>query len=297
MEIDETKRKLTIEEQIAHLKAKGVKFTGCSESVAKTHLAEKNNYFRLAAFRKLFPKHKGGSRDGQYIDLDFAQLQGLSYIDQNLRSALLAMSLDVEHYTKVAIISEVTKRSEEDGYGIVRDYKASLDDNRLKSLESELETRQHDVYCGGIIKKYRDSMPVWVFLEIVPFGRFVDFCRFCSERWSDKALLDKHYMLKKAKSVRNASAHGSCLMNGFAAENARKTPFRTKSRGRSRNRISRLRHGKSDLQTTEWPKSQLFYIFITTLFPMENRATEPSRCFDSVSPNTTPFASCTPTTA
>lgn len=56
---------LTVEEQIAHLKAKGVKFVLCDEAEAVRYLAEKCNFFKLASYRKLFAKREGGDRDGQ----------------------------------------------------------------------------------------------------------------------------------------------------------------------------------------------------------------------------------------
>lgn len=119
---------------------------------------------------------------------------------------------------KVFVINSVASNPNEDGYTIVDACRSSLDYKALSSLDGELSIRQHDVYCGELIKKYREEMPVWVFLEIISFGRFIDFCKFCASRWNDDTLLDRHYMLKKAKSLRNATAHGSCIMNGFAEQ-------------------------------------------------------------------------------
>lgn len=28
-------------------------------------------------------------------------------------------------------------------------------------------------YCGDILAKYKDNYPVWAFMEIIPFGRFI----------------------------------------------------------------------------------------------------------------------------
>lgn len=212
------KPKLTIDEQIAHLKDKGVSFELFSEDDAKLYLETKNHYFRLSAFRKLFPKYEGGKKDGQYINLDFEHLRNLSYLDQSLRTILLSMTLDVEHYEKVKLMRMISDNEDEDGYSIVVEYRDSLTEERVGALDGELDSRRNDTYCGNIIQKYHDDMPVWAFLEVVSFGRFIDFCRFCAKRWNDRALLDEHYMLKKAKSLRNASAHGTCIINGFADE-------------------------------------------------------------------------------
>ncbi|MEF9877785.1 MAG: Abi family protein, partial [Gordonibacter sp.] len=82
-----------------------MKFIRCSETDAFEYLATKNFYFKVTAYRKLFEKHADGELDGKYIDLDFAQLVELASLDQRLREALLPMTLDVEHFAKVKIMS------------------------------------------------------------------------------------------------------------------------------------------------------------------------------------------------
>ena len=210
------KEKKTACELVAHMKLKGITFRKISEDDAVSFLRTKNNYFRVGAFRKLFPKHEGGGKDGCYILLDFDDLVQLSYVDQALRSTLRMMSLDLEHYEKVALLDRIAEDDGEDAYSIVRDYKASLSERRRISLERELSARKNDVYCGDLLSKYLEDMPVWAFLEVASFGTFTDFCRFCSERWGDDELRDLHFMLLKAKSIRNAASHGACIINGFA---------------------------------------------------------------------------------
>lgn len=217
----EQKTKMSTRELINHMKSKGITFEACNELAAEQYLRSKNDYFRVTAFRKLFQKHMGGEHDGQYIDLDFGYLQQLSYVDQSLRSLLRMMSLDVEHYQKVMILDRITEDAEEDGYSIVADYKKSLPGKSLEYLTNEIAMREDDIYCGDIIRSYKDGMPVWAFLEVTSFGTFVNFCKFCSRRWDDENLLDIHYMLKKAKSLRNAASHGACIMNGFLEDGDR----------------------------------------------------------------------------
>lgn len=115
---------LTIEQQIEHLKQKGVAFELCSEEEAADYLRDKCNFFKLASYRKLFSKYEGGPRDGRYVDLDFGQLRLLAALDQELRHALLGMTLDIEHFQKVTLLREMEDRGE-DGYAIVADYMAS----------------------------------------------------------------------------------------------------------------------------------------------------------------------------
>ena len=98
-EDNKRKPKLTVEEQIEHLKSKGVTFELCDEGEASRILSEQDHYFRLAAYRVLFPKRVGGKHDGEYAGLDFGQLVDLAGIDQELRRFLLPLTLDVETAT------------------------------------------------------------------------------------------------------------------------------------------------------------------------------------------------------
>lgn len=130
---------MTTPELIAHMKGKGISFEATDEDTAISYLRMKNDYFRVSAFRKLFPRHEEGKRKGLYIDLQFDYLVQLSYVDQSLRSLLRTMSLDVEHYQKVAVLDRVTEMESEDGYSIVADYKASLNKDRRSHLDNEHE--------------------------------------------------------------------------------------------------------------------------------------------------------------
>lgn len=78
---------LTIEQQIAHLKSKGVMFERCSEEDAARYLSSSNNYLRAASYRVLFPRQVDGPNVGAYVGLDFAHLVELSRIDRRLRAA------------------------------------------------------------------------------------------------------------------------------------------------------------------------------------------------------------------
>lgn len=202
---------LTVEQQIAHLKAKGVTFDLCDEEEAATYLSGKCNFFRVTAYRKLFDKHVGGECDGQYANLDFAQLRYLSSLDRRLRDVLLPMTLDLEHFEKARLLNSAEANGE-DGYSVVADFMGQSAKER-RYIESQLEMRRNDVYSGALIRKYRDEMPLWAFLEVVSFGTFVGLVKFCADRWGDDALLVRHYLLKKGKSIRNASAHSLCILN------------------------------------------------------------------------------------
>lgn len=212
--------------QIAHLKSKGVKFEIMSIVEARDYLNRNNNYFKLRAYRKNFPKHPGGKREGQYIDLDFAMLKDLAIIDMRLRYTLIHMALDIEHFAKVHLLKEVEK-SDEDGYSIVEDYMMDLYESdskngthRFQILEQELSRNRDNPYCGGIISKYDGCYPVWAFVEIIPLGSFIDFYGYCARRLNNKQLIDEFFLLKSIKKIRNAAAHSNCIIHNMGERNS-----------------------------------------------------------------------------
>lgn len=216
-EIPNRKPILTIKQQIMHLKQKGVSFELCTESEASRILMEQDHYFRLAAYRVLFPKRVGGSRDGQYAGLDFGHLVDLADINRNLRSFLLPLTLDVENSAKTLLIEHITEKSGEDGYSVLSDYFTGLShENRIRR-EGELKRLKNDIYLGSLVSKYQISaMPAWVFLELSSFGTFTNFYLFCANRWGNSTMKDEHYMLRRVNSLRNAAAHSSVIINGLS---------------------------------------------------------------------------------
>ncbi len=205
------KPKLTVDEQIEHLKSKGVTFDLCAEEDARKTLRDKTYYFKLEAYRALFEK-----RVGEYAGLDFGHLRDLAAIDHMLRYTLLPMTLDIEHFAKAKLMREVTEREDEDGYSIVADYLASLSKKSLDIRNSEIRRLETDRYSGSLARRYDGAYPAWVFVELIPFGGFIDFYRFCALRLDDRGMRKEHYLLKQVKAVRNACAHSTAIVNGFA---------------------------------------------------------------------------------
>lgn len=205
----------TPEGQIEKLKTLGVTFGLCGEAEAARYLADKTYLFKLMAYRELFDRRVGGERDGQYVGLDFGHLVELASVDRTLRYTLLPMTLDVEHFARVRLVRGVEARPEEDGYSVVSDYMASLNHENRRRRLGEVNMLARDAYCGDLVRKYAEDMPVWAFLELVSFGSFIDLYLFCAERWGDEQMRDEHYLLRQVKAARNAAAHSSNMVNGF----------------------------------------------------------------------------------
>ena len=212
--------------QIDHLILKGVKFNYMSEDDARRYLEENNNYFRIRSYRKNFSKYSDGENKDKYIDLDFAMLVDLSVIDMRLRYVLLKLVLDVEHFSKVLLLTKVASVNE-DGYQIVKDYfsyLSEIDQSNASSgkarLLNELNRNRNNPYCGGIINKYDGNYPIWAFIEVIPMGSFIHFFQFCAERLLDTQLCDIVFLLKTIKDLRNAAAHSNCILYNMKVQDS-----------------------------------------------------------------------------
>lgn len=209
----DTKPMLDAKEQIQHLQDKGIKFEIKSRKEAEIYLQSNNNYFKLASYRKNFPKYEQGNKKGKYIDLDFEMLVDLAIIDMRLRKTLLSIVLDLEHYTKIKLLN-IVETTTKDGYSFVKDYIQNLKDKgEDKLLESELNKNIKNTYCGDLVKKYNGEYPIWVFVEIISFGRLIKFYMFVANKLNNKTMIDEAYLLKNVRELRNACAHNNCILN------------------------------------------------------------------------------------
>ena len=213
----DSKPMLTANELIQHLDEKGVKFNLINKESAQKYLEDNNNYFKLVSYRKNFPKYENGENIGKYIDLDFKMLMDLSIVDMRIRKTMLNIVLDLEHYAKVKLLSKIENTSK-DGYTIVEEYIQDLKNkHEYEFLEKELDKNKTGTYCGDLVTKYNGEYPIWVFVEIIPFGRLIKFYRFVAEKLQDRKMIDESYMLMDVRELRNACAHNNCIINDLKA--------------------------------------------------------------------------------
>lgn len=186
----------------------------CSEAEAIDYLCENNNYFRIKSYRQGFPRAMGGPRNGQYTNVDFAMLKDLAIIDMHLRNTFLPLTLDIEHFMKMRLLSE-TEANGEDGYSIVQKYFATPDG---KYTIREVQRGADGCYTSDLIARYPDNgYPIWALLELLSFGRLNHFYKFCADCYSNKAMREDFYLLQAVKDLRNACAHGNCIINNLGA--------------------------------------------------------------------------------
>ncbi|MDO4280535.1 MAG: Abi family protein [Peptococcaceae bacterium] len=210
--MDIPKPKLTVDEQINHLKAKGVQFNIMDEDAAREYLTYNTNYFRVAAYRKNYRQHPDGQKKGQYVNLEFAYLVEIASIDNELRHVILRLSAEIEHYIRMTILSLIEK-TDDDGYAMLQAYIQSLDEKSASILQSEIKRNQSSPYCQEMERKYREQMPVWVFVELISLGRLISLYEFCGQYFDEPTMSENFYRLLSCKTLRNAAAHNSCILN------------------------------------------------------------------------------------
>lgn len=201
---------LTTEELIKHMQEKGIKFNITSTEEAYSFLQNNNYYFKLAAYRSLYPKIQRKSGVMQYQNLEFAYLQELSTIDMHIRYKIMDMCLDIEHAIKVKLITSATNNQAEDGYEIVRRYLAK-EDKSLNVLKAVNRHKSGD-YCRDLIAKYYPYFPIWVLVELITFGDLLHLCDFYEREYQCQIIPPNKFM-NTVRDLRNASAHSNCLLN------------------------------------------------------------------------------------
>lgn len=183
------------------LKNKGITFNLCDEEHAIKFLNQHNYYVKVTAYKTNFSKH-----NNKYVGLDFMALTNLSTIDMYLKQWILNTSLSVEHSLKVNLLKDIQERCI-DEFDIVKNYLSIY-----PKILDEIEFRRDTPYVKNLLAKYtHPDYPIWVFLEVIPFGEFVNFYKYyCNEYSCGEFSYD---LLYNVRNIRNASAHNNCVIH------------------------------------------------------------------------------------
>lgn len=199
------KNKITIDNQISHLKSKGIKFNRMSEDDAKKFLSQNTYYFKFKSYVKAFERN-----NVSFANLDFAYIVELSKLDAHLRSFIIQLSLDTEHLLKADLIKDVTENEYADGYTVC---KVFLECNG--HIKNKIENMKQNSASADLIYKYNNNWPIWALIEILSFGDFIRLYRFYYEIYKLNRDQNKLDLLMSLKFLRNASAHNNCLLNSL----------------------------------------------------------------------------------
>lgn len=222
-EKNELKPMLHINEMVDYLKLKNIKFERISEKDAENYLKNNNNYYNLTSYNNNFEKYfVNGIFIDKYIDLDFSYLKDLSIIDHRLRLILFKMIIDIEHYLKIKILNTIESIDEEDGYRIVNRYLEQDFYNVKfpKKVHNSIFKKVGSEYYQKIFSKYDldkdkklENIPIWEFLEIITFGKLVNFYDFYTNEYKLKDENKDVYILRDIVKLRNAVAHNNCILS------------------------------------------------------------------------------------
>lgn len=197
------KQLLNYKQLISKMKDIGIHFNAINEREAIKLLQERNYYYKLSSYRKLFEK-----TDNHY-NIEFAVLSDLAVIDMRLRYLLLDICLDVEHGIKTAFMDTITKNPNIDAYNIVKDY-AVYNPYGYKNTINALSKSPYleDMY----VKRHKD-IPIWVLIEVMDFGNLSYLVEmYCKQYPNNKRLKKANQLCRYARHIRNACAHSNVLL-------------------------------------------------------------------------------------
>ena len=115
-------------------------------------------------------------------------------------------------------------------------------------------------------------------MELFSFGSFASLYLFCADRWGDSAMRDEHYMLRQAQFVRNACAHSSNMVNGFADQSSN---VGTNANGRKSARQGQHLAPRQDLKDAQPPAQADSHASVPALAPGSCRV-RPARAINDM---------------
>lgn len=94
------------------------------------------------------------------------------------------MTLDIGYFTKLFLVNLLIS-CQENMYEIIQDYIGQLSEESKSKFYNELKRNNH--YFSIVENNILDF---YVFIEMVSFGRLLDFYKFCSLRYKNKDMLE-----------------------------------------------------------------------------------------------------------
>ena len=149
--------KLNARQQVEAVRGKGIQFALMDELEAEQFLRERNFFFKVKAFEKIFDKYDKPEHElfGKYLNLDFAYLVELSRLDKALRFCVMEVALDIEHFMKVQMNCSMMDDETCDAYGIVEQYVAFDANKKLLRIADEYTEGMQ-----GLVRRLNDGLGV-----------------------------------------------------------------------------------------------------------------------------------------
>lgn len=249
------KKKLTIDEQIADLKGKGVIFNIMNEDEAKKFLRYNNYYFKLKSYASNYPVNP---KNNKYVNLEFAYLVELSKIDMYFRKIILEMCLDVEHVLKTRMLYDISCNEKEDGYNIVQKYFSAYHNTKMEIIQKANSYN----FTSNLAGKYivDEEYPVWNLVELLSFGKFVELYTLYYQEYNSPSY---SAYLQSIKFLRNAAAHSNCLLSSLMRPKGEKKFRKT---NQLTNALAKAKKEISEHARVKYMSYPVFHDFVALVF-------------------------------
>lgn len=206
------KPRLTVDQQIDKMKSKEIQFEIVKEEDARSFLNENTYYFKIKSYG-----HNYAAENGRYKDLDFAYLLELSKIDYSLSRFISSLCFRVEHSMKVQFNRMVMDNGYEFADTCAETFKLHCR-NRSHSLRTHTNP-----YIQGLMDSHNDKeLALWHLWEILSFADQLELYKQYHDCLNQPC--DSYPTLFKVVKLRNAVAHGNCLL----ADVNRRIPSKTR---------------------------------------------------------------------
>ena len=249
------KKKLTIDEQIADLKEKGVIFNIMNEDEAKKFLRYNNYYFKLKSYASNYPVNP---KNNKYVNLEFAYLVELSKIDMYFRKIILEMCLEVEHVLKTRMLYDISRNEKEDGYNIVQKYFFAYPTTKMEIIQKANSYN----FTSNLADKHAvdEEYPVWNLVELLSFGKFVELYTLYYQEYNSP---NYSAYLQSIKFLRNAAAHSNCLLSSIMKPKGEKKFRKT---NQLTNALAKAKKEISEHARVKYMSYPAFHDFVALLF-------------------------------
>ena len=226
----ELKKAITIEEQIALLKSRGMHFG--NEALAKKLLSQ-IGYYRLSGYNLNFYKNPG-VEDLFQKGVTFEEVIQSYLFDKELKGIFFQLFQTIEVRVRSYLILEISIEYGADGWkninlfvdeneqSLQKKEKATEDFERFQQKMSSELARSRETFIIHHHRKYNSQFPVWVVAEIMSFGNISKLYK--NMRTQNKKAIAKNYFLgshytfiqswlEKIVNIRNICCHHNRLIN------------------------------------------------------------------------------------
>ena len=173
----------TFEEQIKILESRNISIN--DKEYCKSVL-ERLNYYRLTAYMLPFKLD-----NGLYIEVEFEKIYNIYEFDRKLRSLLILVLEEIELSLRTKLAYYHAHKFGALGYLDKDNFNNKHNHNKfISQFDKIVDKNQDNLFVKHHIDKYEKKFPIWVAVELFPFGMLSRF-------YADMTIEDKKIIAKK----------------------------------------------------------------------------------------------------